>query len=56
MESAYAGMLTPFEEVAFGNIGCSGFLTVEREARDNPARDVIIAADFLCDTIKSINV
>lgn len=63
------GMPVPFEEVplgtgsvdfpaylkALGDIGYSGYLTIEREVGENPAKDIATAADFLRRTIKTIN-
>lgn len=39
----------PFEKylVALEDIGYKGFLTIEREVGDNPAKDIALAADFL---------
>jgi sugar phosphate isomerase/epimerase len=38
-----------------GDIGYKGFLTIEREVGEDPAKDISMAADFLRDTIKKIN-
>lgn len=39
---------------ALEEIGYKGFLTIEREVGDNPARDIQIAVDFLRDTMAKI--
>ena len=63
------GMPAPFKEVplgtgsvdfpaylkALGDIGYSGYLTIEREVGEDPAKDISAAADFLRRTIKTIN-
>ena len=63
------GMSAPFKEVplgagsvdfpaylkALGDIGYSGYLTIEREVGEDPAKDISAAADFLRRTIKTIN-
>ena len=69
VEPAPAGLPAAFEEVplgtgsvdfpaylkALGDIGYDGFLTIEREVGEDPAKDISMAADFLRDTIKKIN-
>ena len=69
VEPAPAGLPAAFAEVplgtgsvdfpaylkALGDIGYKGFLTIEREVGEDPAKDISMAADFLRDTIKKIN-
>ncbi len=69
VEPAPAGLPAAFAEVplgtgsvdfpaylkALGDIGYKGFLTIEREVGEDPAKDISMAADFLRDTINKIN-
>lgn len=40
---------------SLGEIGYNGFLTIEREVGEDPAKDIYTAADFLRGTIASLN-
>lgn len=62
------GMPAPFEEVPLGagsvdfpaylqalrDIGYKGFLTIEREVGEDPAKDILAAADFLRKTVSDM--
>lgn len=40
---------------ALGEIGYSGYLTIEREVGEDPAKDIAAAADFLRETVRAVN-